>query len=146
MDKVIASNKIQITAPIEHVWNKLINFDQYPSWNPFTTKVTSSLKIGEMVTMNVKMTAKKNEISSKARLKKIEPPHLICWGTTIIAPFILNTERYQILEVVDANHTTYHTYEEMKGALSSFVLSKYGSDIKRGFNEMANALKKYAEL
>lgn len=30
-----ASTRIEINAPIEKVWEVLLNFTDYPNWNPF---------------------------------------------------------------------------------------------------------------
>ena len=41
------SAEVDIAAPIEQVWDILVDLEQYQAWNPFTYRVESSLNVGD---------------------------------------------------------------------------------------------------
>lgn len=140
---VAASDPVEIAAPAERVWDILVDFDRYGEWNPFTTRVEASLEIGAPVMLHVRLGRLKRK--QPERIETVEPPHLLAWGVTMGARFLLVARREQRLEPLGANRCRYVTTDETRGLLTPLVALLFGRLIRRGFNDLATALKTRAE-
>jgi hypothetical protein len=136
--------EIEIDAPVERVWNILVDLDSYPQWNPFTVRVDSTLEVGSTVDLYVRMKPNK-EIVQREIVTVVEPNKKLSWGLTMGAKFLLFTDRYQVLEALGPNKTRYFTSDDFSGVLTPLVMMLYGKHIKRGFDGIAAALKERAE-
>ena len=45
--------EILILADIAKVWDVLMNFDNYPKWNPFITSISGERKLGSRLTVSI---------------------------------------------------------------------------------------------
>ncbi|MDE3262149.1 MAG: SRPBCC domain-containing protein [Acidobacteriota bacterium] len=140
---VAASDPVEIEAPAERVWDILVDFDRYGEWNPFTTRVEASLEIGAPVMLHVRLGWLKRK--QPERIETVEPPHLLAWGVTMGARFLLVARREQRLEPLGANRCRYVTTDETHGLLTPLVALLFGRLIRQGFNDLAAALKTRAE-
>lgn len=136
--------EIEINAPVERVWDILVDLDRYPEWNPFTVRVDSTLEVGSPVDLYVRMKPNK-EILQQEIVTAVEPNKKLSWGLTMGAKFILFTDRYQVLEPLGPNRTRYFTSDDFSGLLTPIVMMLYRSHIKAGFDGIARALKARAE-
>lgn len=50
---LIRSDVVEIDAPVEGVWDILMDVDRYGEWNPFTTRVATNFEIGSPVDLHV---------------------------------------------------------------------------------------------
>jgi len=46
--------EILINTDITKVWDVLMNFDNYPKWNPFITSISGEPKLGSRLTVSIK--------------------------------------------------------------------------------------------
>jgi hypothetical protein len=136
--------QIEIEAPIERVWQIVSDLAAYPEWNPFTPRVESSLRLGDPVTLHVRMKPNR-ELVRVERITAVEPKERLCWSMQLLAPFVLASERCQTVTALAEGRTRYSTENRFRGFLVPLVLWIYGEDMRRGFNELAAALKKRAE-
>lgn len=142
--QTIYSEKVIINAPIEFVWDVLVDLDQYPQWNPFTVKVDTTLKIGDPVYLHVKMGSKKQRVQ-KEQVRAVTRPYKLAWGMKIWNDFFLTALREQLLEPCGEGACTYVTSDAFNGILTSLIVKTFGKDIEEGFNAVAYALKERAE-
>jgi hypothetical protein len=140
----IRSNNVIITAPLEKVWHALIDVENYPRWNPFTTRVETSFVVGEPAILYVTMNGQHQRVQHEV-ITVYEPQHAFAWASIMVTPFILKANRWQIVEAIDEQHTQYQTYETFDGLLVPLIMALYRQDIQRGFDAVSVALKKYAE-
>ena len=134
---------VTIDAPIETAWRVLTAVENYHEWNPFTPSVKTDLKMGSRVDMRVQM--------GPIRLKQteivcaVEPPRLLAWYTTMGARFLLHAVREQRLEALSESQCRYVTTDAFTGLLTPLVILVAGRAVERGFNNVAQGLKKRAE-
>ena len=68
----------------------------------------------------------------------------LAWRATY-PKFLINDERVQELEPMEEGICSYYTYETFQGLAIPLVMRLYKDDIQRGFNAIAEALKRRAE-
>lgn len=135
--------EITIDAPLKHVWSILIDFERYHEWNTFVPSMQSSIQVGELLTMQVKM-REGRMVKSVETITAIEPERLLAWKTR--APtWLLQGERFQLIRQIDANRTYYWTRESFTGIIAPLLKIMYAQDLHRGFNTVAQDLKARAE-
>lgn len=138
----IYSDVFPLAANTQHAWQILTNFNDYPKWNPFTHKVVGSPVIGSTVDLHVNLVGDKTRISQEV-VQIVEIERQISWGMTLLHPFLLKARRDQILTVIDEQHCSYHTLDELSGLLSPLVVLLFGNAMRNGFNRVGKALQQY---
>jgi uncharacterized protein YndB with AHSA1/START domain len=128
--------EVEIDAPIEKVWEVLVDLPRYREWNPFTIEVRSALEVGAKVEMRVRMSKLGITISQRETLRAIEPPHRLVWGEDMIG---VRAERVQTLEAI-ARGTRYRTVDTLEGPLVPIVALIFGSSLEDGFRGVAQGL------
>jgi len=144
MTTTIRSDNVLINAPVEKVWDALVDVENYPRWNPFTTRVETTFVVGEPAILYVTMNGQHQRVQ-REEIITFEPPRKLVWGTTIGASFILKSRRQQIIEALDAEQTQYRTDQTFAGLLAPLVMLLSRRDIQRGLDAVGAALKNYAE-
>ena len=74
-------------------------------------------------------------------IEVVEPPHLLVRGTKVGHRVLLSARREQRLEALGERRCRYVTTDAFKGLLTPLVVLLFGGLVRRGFNEMARALK-----
>ena len=57
--------EIIINAPLEIVWNTLMQFEHYPNWNPFIQQIIGDAKVGNKIKVTLQ-DPQKNKMSFHA--------------------------------------------------------------------------------
>ena len=140
---VIRSDTIEIDAPIDLVWEVLADLARYGEWNPFTQCEGADLKVGSPVHLDVKLGLYRRKQTEWVRA--IEPPNLLSWGMHMGAPFLLDSLREQRLTVMSETRCTYCSTDALDGWLTPLAVLSFGALVRRGFNDVGNALKRRAE-
>jgi hypothetical protein len=141
---IIHSDNVIINAPLEKVWRVLIDVENYPRWNPFTTRVETTFVVGEPAILHVTMNGQHQRVQHEV-ITVYEPQRVFAWASIMVTPFVLKANRMQLVEAIDELHTQYQTYETFDGLLVPLVMALYRTDIQRGFDAVGAALKNYAE-
>ncbi len=136
--------EIEIDAPAERIFDILTDLESYPEWNPFTPRVESTLRPGDPVHLYVRLRSERLSHRVEYVSRNERPSHL-CWGTTMVAGFLLRAERCQTLTRIDARRTRFVNEDVFSGWLVPLVMRVYGAAMQRGFESVATALKKRAE-
>ena len=140
---MISSEAVEIEAPIERVWDILVDAEQYGEWNPFTTRIETDFEIGSPIDLYVTLGPLK--LRQPEWIEAVDRPHLLAWSTMVGHPFLLSARREQRLDPSGANRCRYLTTDAFTGLLTPLVVLLFGQLIRRGFNDMALALKARAE-
>lgn len=151
----IAETLITINAPIEKVWQVMLNVNDYPAWNPFVVKVETQADVSRPGTA-MKLFVKWNDGGSATSGEVIEEAvapvpdgfgiKRAQWSYRFTGPLdklgLVHAIRFQWLEQRAEGVTMYHTREEFTGLLRAFIpLAK----VQNGFERQAKALAKYVE-
>jgi hypothetical protein len=139
----ISSQKVEINAPIEHVWKILVDLEKYGDWNPFVPRMESTLIVGEPIIIYVQMNAR-SKFVEKELVTQVELHRRLAWRGTY-PKILLNDERIQDLEPLENGNCSYYSYETFRGLASPLLMLAFKSDIQKGFDGVALALKRRAE-
>jgi hypothetical protein len=145
MTTIIRAENVIINVPLEKVWHTLIDVVNYPRWNPFTPRVETTFVVGTPATLYVTMNERQRRVEHET-ISAFEPQRAFAWASMMGAPFILNANRWQVVEALDGGRTQYQTYETFDGLLVPLVMALYRRDIQRGFEAVGAALKHYLEI
>lgn len=149
-----ASAETIIQAPIDQVWEVMLNIDHYQQWNPFVTHIECAdrpPRLGSDLTLHVSFSSglKRKEIEQITRL---EPPQhqgderratLVYRFTGLAHDWnLVRGQRYQTLTALTDNTTRYFTEETLTGWLSWAAPIR---GVRDGFERHAQALKQRCE-
>ena len=136
-----------IDAPIEKVWAVLKDVDSYPSWNPFTVSVKTDFGLGSPVDMQVCLKGRRNRDGSRKTMHQVE--HItsyvegsrVSWGVNVGPGWFITADRWQQLTDLGNGRTRYETVDEFTGVGVGFMMMLMEKHMRRGFQEVADALK-----
>jgi hypothetical protein len=128
----------------EKIWNILINFDQYESWNPFMTKVVGDAKLGSKIMVKIQ-TIRGKQRKYYPIITKMELDKELRWKGKSFLPGIFDGERIFIMEKSTDNQVLFLHKEIFTGLGVKFVGDKLGEDLIESFDKMNMALKTRAE-
>jgi uncharacterized protein YndB with AHSA1/START domain len=149
-----AKAETMIDAPIEKVWEVIMDLKNYPDWNPFTVEVENpeGPKVGAAIRLHVRWNDGKGLISPEF-ISRIEPPakgadgvkravYGYKFGTLMNTLGLVRSNREQVLEERPGGKTHYQTRIDMWGLLAGLTpLAK----VQDGFDRQTAALKKRCE-
>jgi len=135
--------EIIIEAPVEHVWENLMNFKEYPNWNPFIKSIKGTRTVGKKLQIKLQ--------SPSGKEFSFEPIVLINkefdefrWRGKFGLRGIFDGEHYFALEKIDEHHTRFIHGEFFSGILVG-LLNGTIKETKKGFEMMNEALKLISE-
>jgi hypothetical protein len=144
----LVRGEIEINAPVQKVWDIIVDLERYSEWNTFTPRMSArKVVVGEEFDLDCQMTEKQLLRDEHEVFLSYEPEqYKVCWGTsrTRGRPGI-KSFRWQICEPRDQSRTHFVNYEEFHGVLAPVVNFLYGKKLKRAFEVYCQALKKRAE-
>ena len=147
------SATVRIDAPLEVVWQVMLDTDAYADWNPFVERAETATPaaVGNPIVLHVRW-ANGRTTRSPERISAIEPPATADGVTTALLSYVfegwparlglVRGVRHQRLTQRAGEPTTYDTVEEFSGPLVRFA----GPDrVADGFRRHAEGLKRRAE-
>ncbi len=136
--------EILIEAPVEQVWETLIDFDNYPKWNPFIKEIKEVKALGQTFKVKIKAPNQK-PMSFAPNLLEMEPNKSFRWKGKLLFRGLFDGEHYfQLLP--DGNGKTLLLHGELfTGILVKFIMKRIAKDTIAGFDAMNQALKEQVE-
>lgn len=147
------SATIEIDAPLEVVWQVMLDTGQYAAWNPFIQRAETATPpaVGNPIVLHVRW-ANGRTTRSPERISALEPPVTVGDVTTARMSYVfegwparlglVRGVRHQRLTQVSGRRTTYATVEEFSGPLVKLAGPARVADC---FRRHADALKLRAE-
>ena len=135
--------EILINTDITKVWDILMNFDNYPKWNPFITSISGEPKLGRRLTVSIKPPGG-NGMTFKPNILTLEANKEFRWKGKLGINGIFDGEHYFILEVLENDKTKFIQGEKFSGLLVPLVC-KMLDKTHKGFQLMNESIKKECE-
>ncbi|KAF9264466.1 hypothetical protein L218DRAFT_900239, partial [Marasmius fiardii PR-910] len=167
---VIVADSITIDAPVEKVWNALLDFPSYEEWwsellnrrkqtivEPSSRKPLDDQtpKVGAQMLLkpvHIPATFDPSSLwpwqfsSAYVKITYIDNEnHRVAWRTTGLPTFLLDAERWQTIRRRDDGKTEYETYEVFRGLAAYLMRLFVVANLKKAVRSMAQELKKKAE-
>lgn len=130
---------ITIQASKEQIWNVLIDFKNYPKWNPFIKSISGEPTVGSQLNAEIGSMKFKPFVLVSDNQKELK------WVGKLVIKGLFDGEHQFILEEQDDGSIKFHQNEKFSGLLVGLFAKKLDSDTKRGFEEMNKALKQSVE-
>jgi hypothetical protein len=133
---------IDIDAPPEKVWEVLVDFKSWESWNSFIPMVEGNLQVGELIRIKVVPPGLKPMIF-EPEVYEVTPFKKILWGGSFLK-IIYRGEHAFLLEDAPDGKTRFRQIERFMGPIVLFM----GNMIKKtevGYHQMNLALKERVE-
>ena len=138
MKKNLETN-IVINASAEKIWRILIDFKNYPEWNPFVRSPAGQPEKDQQLKVNIQG-------------MKLTPVVLVAdkekeyrWLGKLFLPGLFDGEHYFKLNEHADGTTTFIHGENFSGLLTGLFAKTLETKTKAGFQDMNLALKKRAE-
>lgn len=143
-DNAVYSDEVTIEAPLELVWDILLDFDNYGAWNGFCPSAKNeSLEMGSAVEMMVDLGG---ELSKQVEyICRYEPGHCIAWAMDNKPDDPVHAVRSQYVNQIDETSCTYVSVDEFGGPEMAAMMEHFAPAVEKGFNRCAYDLKVHAE-
>jgi hypothetical protein len=137
-------SEIEINSNAESVWRILTDFASYNQWNPFINKIIGIPTEGSKIDIYIESPSGKNRKYSP-RITKVEEGRELRWVGKSSLPGFLNAEHIFTIEERQPERVRFIQREIFDGLLTRLFGKSVDTDIRQGFQEMNDALKKRAE-
>jgi hypothetical protein len=137
-------SEIEINSYPESVWRILIDFGAYDQWNPFINKIIGAPTEGSKIDIYIETPSGKNRKYSP-RITRVEEGRELRWFGKSSLPGFLNAEHIFIIEELQPERVRFIQRELFDGLLTRVFGKGVDTDIRQGFQDMNDALKKRAE-
>lgn len=137
-------SEIEINSYPESVWRILIDFAAYDQWNPFINKIIGAPTEGSKIDLYIETPSGKNRKYSP-RITRVEEGRELRWFGKSSLPGFLNAEHIFIIEELQPERIRFIQRELFDGLLTRVFGKSVDTDIRQGFQDMNDALKKRAE-
>ena len=137
-------SEIEINSYPESVWRILIDFAAYDQWNPFINKIIGAPTEGSKIDIYIETPSGKNRRYSP-RITKVQEGRELRWFGKSSLPGFLNAEHIFIIEELQPERVRFIQRELFDGLLTRVFGKGVDTDIRQGFQDMNDALKKRAE-
>ncbi len=138
------STKIIIQAPAAQVWESLVNFSAYPSWNPFIQSLKGQAKVGTELEAIICPPGQK-PMTFRPTVLRADKGQEFRWKGKLFVNGIFDGEHYFILKSISEDETEFEHGEHFSGLLSNILFKMIGENTKQGFEAMNKALKEQVE-
>lgn len=136
--------EITINATPDKVWAILLNFEKYPTWNPFITSIAGQARVGHKITAHMEPPNAKG-MTFKPKVLTVDANKEFRWLGHLLFPRLFDGEHK--FELID-NHngtTTFIQSEKFRGILVPLFKKMLDNNTIRGFQLMNQKLKELAE-
>jgi hypothetical protein len=128
---------IQATATPEEVWDVLMDFPSYPSWNPMVVEIAGQPGAGQRLTVAIAMKGGR-KMTFKPTVVEYEPGRRFGWlGKVWVRGLFDGLHRFEVQPNGEA--TTFVHSEEFRGLLPP-LMGKVLGDTHHSIVEMNEAL------
>ncbi|MEK6493167.1 SRPBCC domain-containing protein [Myroides odoratimimus] len=130
---------ITIKATKDAIWQVLMNFSEYPEWNPFILSITGEPIIGKQININLP------EMKFKPIVLTNQKEQLFSWKGKLGIKEIFDGHHQFEIQQLDEQHCLFIHREVFSGILVPLFKKKLQTKTRQGFEAMNIALKNRAK-
>ncbi len=131
---------IEIDAPADRVWKTLMDFRNYPSWNPFIQYVRGEAKPGDRIHTILALPDREPMVIHPEVLK-VEPQQEFRWKGKLWFRGLFDGEHYFQVRPLGQDRALFIQGEIFSGILVPFLKKLLDGATRAGFQSMNEALK-----
>ena len=135
--------EIQISAPIDKVWQVLTDFDQWTDWNPTVKHASGSASVGSKLDITIDGGGSR-DAKYQPTVLEADPPKSFRWSATMMASFVFRNDRIFELRERDGGTELVHT-EQFSGFMVAMMWGKLSSFVQPHLERTNKALKEKVE-
>jgi hypothetical protein len=136
---------VEIEAPASCVWEVLIDFAAFPEWNPFLT-IAGRPEVGTRIKVSYRPECVGGRFTNmRATLLGVEVDRHLRWAGFMWVPSWFEVDHSFRIQSIGTNRTYFIQREAFTGSLVPFAIPVLESGLRRGLNDMAQALKERVE-
>jgi hypothetical protein len=136
--------EILISASPDRIWTILLDFEKYPSWNPFIKYIKGTAASGSQLKVRIQPPGSKAMIF-KPKILALEAPKELRWvGHLLFSGLFDGEHSFKIVDNKNGTSTFIHS-ESFQGILIPLFKKQLNSNTKEGFELMNERLKEMAE-
>lgn len=136
--------QIDIAAPAARVWSVACDLEGYPQWNRFIRRADGPLAKGGRLSLYIDP-PHGLPMTIHPKILDYDPTGTLRWRGRILAPGIFDSEHLLEVAPLDSTHARFTQNETFTGILVPFLAPTLNGGMKRGFEQMNQALKQRAE-
>jgi len=134
-----------INADVKTIWKKLLDFNDYPKWNPLITKAVGLPYLGSVVTITLQGPMGAG-IDLDVKITEKEENKRFHWvGSFPILNFLMTGDHYFIFENAGRGKTRFIHGEKFTGLLAPFLAPIIESQGQPQYEALNQALKTECE-
>jgi hypothetical protein len=135
---------IEINSTPAKVWQVLMDFENYPDWNPFVKSIQGVASVGKKLKVCIHPPGQK-DMMFRPILLKVEKNKEFRWIGHLLFPGILDGEHIFMIESLDNSKVLFRQEEHFSGILVPVFWKSLFQHTRIGFIEMNHALKERVE-
>lgn len=142
--KEFLSTHLDIQAPADKVWDLLMNFEGYNSWNPFIQKISGKSSVGSILKIQLNLEGRKPMVISP-RVVIYEPQRHFAWQGKLLFRGLFDGEHHFKLQELNASSCRFEHFENFSGILVPVFRKMLNRETRAAFERMNQKLKELAE-
>lgn len=134
----------EIAASAEKVWRHLMDFENYPNWNPFVRSIEGEAKPGAPLKVFLQPSGGSG-MTLKPNVVECVPNAKFSWLGSLLVKGLFDGKHELLIEPLENGNVRFIQRENFSGILVPLVWGMIKTGTRRGFEEMNAALKELAE-
>jgi hypothetical protein len=136
--------QIEVECSDVKAWECLMDFKQYPRWNPFIKEISGEPKEGWHLQTTVQPPGG-SAMKFKPLVLAASAPHEFRWKGILFMPGLFDGEHYFKIEALGPGHIRFTQGERFTGVLAFLGIALMGEKIRKGYESMNQAFKQRLE-
>ena len=129
-----------IDAPVERVWQVLMDFDAYPEWNPFIRSIHGNPEVGSRLEVEIGASGTR-PMRFRPTVMAVVPGREFRWLGHLGIRGLFDGEHIFELKSLNSRSTRFVQRERFRGIFLPLLARRLEKDVCQGFEEMNRALR-----
>lgn len=136
--------EIEIDAPIDVVWDVLVDLERHEEWNPFIVSSSGRVAVGERLVNRIVQPGRR-AMTFRPTVTEVDPPRTFEWLGRLLVPGLFDgRHRFELRSTPTGGTVLVHS-EQFDGVLVRLQRSMVDTTTREGFVAMNEALRARAE-